>query len=423
MGKRLLGNEKNINLLLDCSGRKSLKEVAGKLSAAGKEEWQQLLDLAQEHDMAPLLYSRLKPFFTHYKIPPEVQEQLRSSYFETGARNTLFYSRLSEILEALSKADIPVIVLKGAYLAEKVYEDIALRPMQDIDLLLKKNDLDKGKNVLINLGYSPVKPIYTEFETTHHHHISELIKGSLAVELHWNISSPGYPFSIDIDQLWERAIEQDIAENIVLVLSPEDLLLHLCIHTSFPELYKATIRFLYDIRMVMEKFNDIFRWDMFLQTAFAWKAERCAFLTLRMAEDLFALKIPEKIMTKLQPKDFSPEIMELAYEQLFCRDFDNYDIPAPLAHAWKAEKLTDRVSLFFKRIFLSRDELATKYPAPPWSPRIFLYYPVRIKDLFFDYGKASLGLMKKDGTALNLAEHRRKEVELREWLGKDRNQF
>ena len=144
--------DSNINLLLDCLGRKSPAEVAERLWRATHEEWRQLLELAWQNGLGPLLYSRLKVLLSDNKIAPEITKQLRHTYIENSARNTLFYHELSKILEALNKVNIPVILLKGAYLAEKIYEDIALRPMLDIDLLLRKKDLAKGNEVLINLG-------------------------------------------------------------------------------------------------------------------------------------------------------------------------------------------------------------------------------------------------------------------------------
>jgi hypothetical protein len=228
-----LEKDSNINLLLDCLGRKSSAEVADRLCGASNEEWRQLLELAWQNGLGPLFYYRLKFLLYDNIIPPEITKQLRHIYIENTARNTLFYHELSNILEAFNKVNIPVILLKGAYLAEKIYEDIGLRPMLDIDLLLRKKDLAKGKEVLINLGYSQVKQIDIEIESARRHHISRLIKGCLPIELHWHIFHPRYPFSVDIDQIWERAVKQKIADKKLLVLSLEDLLLHPYVDAAF----------------------------------------------------------------------------------------------------------------------------------------------------------------------------------------------
>ncbi len=412
-----MGKKKNIKRLLVCLGGKRSAELAARLKSANNAEWQELLDLSRDHGVAPLLYFRLKSFPSETNIPSEIFEQLLQDYLKSAARNTLLYHELSGVLKALIDAGIPAILLKGAYLAECVYRDIALRPMQDIDILFRKEDLYKVQDKLVNLSYSPVKPIHTEFDITQHHHIPQFVGAvKIPIEVHWNITTPLGPYKVDINGLWNRALTTKLSDTNILALCPEDLLLHLCIHVSYHDAFQSDIRSVYDIKVVLEKFRVEFNWDKFVQRAFTWKAERCVYLTLVMVQNLLALELPEGVMEKLKPKDFFPKIISMAEDQLFQKDFENYEISSGLAQAWSAEKLGEKILLFLKRVFPSREELATKYPAPPWSPRIFLYYPVRIKDLFIRYGRGVLGLVKKDEAALGLTGHRQIGGELREWL-------
>jgi len=48
---------------------------------------------------------------------------------------------------------------------------------------------------------------------------------------------------------------------------------------------------------------------------------------------------------------------------------------------WDEEGAAAKMVRFWRRLFVSRQMLATIYSVPPDSWRIFLYYPVRIKDL------------------------------------------
>jgi hypothetical protein len=269
----------------------------------------------------------------------------------------------------------------------------------------------------MNQGYCQGKQIDSEFEITVHHHISGFIKGSRRIELHWHISPPMYSFSVDIDQVWERALEQKISDHKVLVLCPEDLLLHLCMHTSNDDAFESGLRFLYDIKMVLEKFKEVLQWDLFVQRAFAWKAERCAWLALSMVKNLFAVELSEDILVKLKPVESPSHLFSMAEELLFAGSFENYEISTGLSQMWKAEKPGEKISLFIKRLFLSRQEIAAKYPVLPGSPRRFMYYPVRFKDLLSRYGRGAFGLAKKDKVALEFAEHRLKQETLRKWLG------
>ena len=61
--------------------------------------------------------------------------RLRGVYRQTWYRNNLLIGRLARLIDALERAGIPTLVLKGVPLALCYYRDTALRPMGDADLL------------------------------------------------------------------------------------------------------------------------------------------------------------------------------------------------------------------------------------------------------------------------------------------------
>lgn len=104
-------------------------------------DWNEVVDAAAYHNLSPLLFKRLKQGGTWTCVPADAWERLRLAYFASANRNRRLYLQLRPLLAGLRTAGIPVIVLKGAYLAEAVYGDIALRPMGDVDLLVPSADL------------------------------------------------------------------------------------------------------------------------------------------------------------------------------------------------------------------------------------------------------------------------------------------
>src|SRR3989304_7122244 len=108
--------------------------------------WEEVLESAFWHGIAPLLYNNLKDIQESHLIPREVMAQLRTAYHGNLARNMYLYAELKRILETFSNKGVKVIVLKGAALAKTVYGDIGLRPMSDIDLLVKREDLPHAEN-------------------------------------------------------------------------------------------------------------------------------------------------------------------------------------------------------------------------------------------------------------------------------------
>ena len=116
------------------------------------ESWRRLVDRAIWHGVAPLLYHRLVRS-EHLVIPPEQLVRLRDLYLHCLLRNRAILEQLSEIVRETTKAGYPVLALKGAYLSYCVYEEAALRPMGDIDLLALSHDAEKVQRHLKALGY------------------------------------------------------------------------------------------------------------------------------------------------------------------------------------------------------------------------------------------------------------------------------
>jgi Uncharacterised nucleotidyltransferase len=63
-----------------------------------------------------------------------------------------------DVSSAMAQAGVPLLVLKGAALAQLVYEDPRLRPMRDVDLLVRKTDARRALDVLMRCGFPAGRP-------------------------------------------------------------------------------------------------------------------------------------------------------------------------------------------------------------------------------------------------------------------------
>src|SRR5262245_54856896 len=106
-----------------------------------REEWQLLLALAGVQRVRGILYHRLKSRGCESMIPQELVLALNEAYRHNALRNLVLYRELNRIVTALQARRIPVIVLKGAFLASVVYGNLGLREMNDLDLLVPVPDL------------------------------------------------------------------------------------------------------------------------------------------------------------------------------------------------------------------------------------------------------------------------------------------
>jgi phosphoglycolate phosphatase-like HAD superfamily hydrolase len=149
----LSAEDRLVLYLLSRSWLDDARVAAIKSVLTDRVDWDSILQSATRHGIAPLLYRTLSRIDDASAVPPEVRAKLRTAYYKNIARNMLLYQELHTVLKAFKAAGIDAIVLKGAFLAEIVYENIGLRAIGDIDLLVKKDDLGKVKQVLIQLEY------------------------------------------------------------------------------------------------------------------------------------------------------------------------------------------------------------------------------------------------------------------------------
>ena len=401
--------------LLACLGYASeaaQAERLGRVSADG-EAWREVVKLAQQHSVVALLYHRLKPL--HLALSGETADELKQEYLKQAQRNIRLYHELGILLRRLQEKNTPVIVLKGAYLAEAVYDNIGLRTMGDIDLLAKNDDLLLIETELLALGYRPEENNrVVGLRNKHFRYI--LPKNGLTIEVHWALVVPKLPFRIDVRGLWDRAQPVTLAQAPALALSPEDLLLHLCLHTA-SNLREVQLRMLCDIGEVLRRNGAKLDWQEIDSLARQWGALHALYVILRLTQELLGAAVPVEWLASLRPDSFDERYLELIRRQLFALHIERKAILSPQAARLPELKgFNSKLALIRSRILLSREEMATKYPASANSWRIYLYYPVRLKYLLGYHGANLWRLVRGDPETRAVAVRKNEVALLNDWL-------
>ena len=289
-----------------------------------------------------------------------------------------------KILEAFHRAGVECIPLKGAFLAEHIYGNIAVRPMSDVDLLVKDHDQRRVKDALLNLGYERLHQI-EEVIKEHHHFCYQHPEHGLLVEVHWDLvdSFAGSAMQVDLDGLWERSDTATLASVPVRALSPEDQVLHLCVHMC-THAFEMGLRPLCDILETLCCYGEEFDWEVVGQRARQWKAERRLYVSLWLARKLLDAPVPMAYLESAALQEPDQKRLTLAEELLFAsveKPAEVLPVGLSSVQLWEEEGTAAKVVRFWRRIFVSRQMLATIYSVSPDSWRVFLYYPVRVRDL------------------------------------------
>jgi hypothetical protein len=306
-------------------------------------------------------------------------------------------------------------VLKGAYLAEAVYDNIGLRVMGDIDMLVEKDNLLRVEQDMLALGYTPVdfNRVITQ-ENIHFRYT--LPRNNLNVEIHWTLAASNYRFRIDMENLWSRAQLVTMAQVPALALSPADLLLHLCLHTA-KHTYDLQLRMLCDIGEVVQHFSADMDWQEIGARAEQWEITHAVYMILRLAKELLDVDVPADWLASLQPASFDEHYFTLASQLFLGERIDGgMGKHVQTARLWGLKGLGNKIAIIRDSLFPSRENLAIMYPAPVNSWRIYLYYPVRIKDVLMRHGVALLRLARGDIKTRAAAGQINQVSELHDWL-------
>ncbi len=199
------------------------------------QAWERLrpeLDLDEvnwdQHRLLPLVERGLRRAGVHDPDLP----RLKGIHRQTWSRNQLLLNRTAPALGALAGAGIPTMVLKGGALGLRYYDDLGLRPMADLDVLVPFDLAVAATDVLIELGYES-RPLTRTHQLDHHGRPAAQPDGGGQIDLHWQLnmamgrSGPPDRWS---DDFWAAAVDLDVAGHATQMPCPADLLLHVCVH-------------------------------------------------------------------------------------------------------------------------------------------------------------------------------------------------
>jgi len=308
-------------LLLCCRteiGGKEKLELTG--IQTERIDWSCFLEKAREEGVSPIVFQTLPGIVAgRTAIPGYVTDELKKDYYLSAKKNILTLNALGNILDVFNKAGLDVIVLKGAALAETAYGNLALRPMSDVDLLVKKEDLNRINEQLKGLGYYPADRSFddVDFNSTY---LTSLDyrnprKNAPSFHIHWHfvnstIPNESYIGMIKIGDIWHDAVRANIADTETWVMSPHHLIIHLAEHALRVTHSLSKLIYFCDIDRSINYYGKRLDWNLLVKETIRFNLNKMVYTTLYFSHYFIEAKIPEDVLQKLKPERFSiPEII------------------------------------------------------------------------------------------------------------------
>jgi len=276
---------------------------ANPLPLSGHVNWDEFIRLVTYHGVGGLLFYWLRKLKLENSLLRDVYKNLQGIYESLSSICEDHREIIKKILMRCYKSEIEIVLLKGGQLGHTDYPRFSLRPMEDIDLLVKGSDKLRIINLMLEMGFS----LYHTGETCDKFFIRGVSKPRrekthkpIFVEVHSNLQVPirlNRSFSVDMDEFWNGAQVDHVHGFPFLQLRPTYNLIYLCTH--FAEHYFSRLIWAYDIALLIHRHGEEIDWGKLEDLCNGMKIRSPLYYSLSLCRELFQIPMPEKVLKSL----------------------------------------------------------------------------------------------------------------------------
>jgi len=273
--------------------------------------WRGTLDIKQSFDGAvmrllPLLYLRMLKIGLEDPLMGRLKGMYRRAWSDTHA---LFYGT-APALSVLRDAGINTMLLKGAQMVLCHYRNYGCRPMADVDIAVRFDEVEAAVRALTLAGWTSAAQISRD-DLAFRHAIPFRGPDGHEIDLHWHIMFTNCCVQADAP-FWHNTQPATFRDIATSVPAPTLALLHTLAHGMHPNV-ETPIRWIADALTVLRDPQAAIDWPLFCDTAGMLGLSHRVLLALTYlqdchAQDIFATTLQALAMARRTPA----EALELA---------------------------------------------------------------------------------------------------------------
>lgn len=225
---------------------------------------------------------------------------------------------LDEILLEFDQQGVEVILLKGAAFQRQLYQNCGLRPMGDLDLLVKEVDFKQAASILVAKCFTLgphnrlAGSLMTDLQSLDSCPVSawpaELTfvgEEGVKVDLHRHLlGTPWFlpAYTIDMPGIWARSEVLPVGDgpcHCERSLSGVDTLAFLCLHEAMHGL--QALQTYLDIDLWIRNLPQTWEWDQFIELVNRWKLRSAAYHALFFSQFMMDTPLPVGLLSRLDP--------------------------------------------------------------------------------------------------------------------------
>jgi hypothetical protein len=253
-------------------------------------------DVAREQGMTGVIADAARR--NNVAFSPSARASLEADTGWIAASNLRAEHQIRNLDASFSAVGVTALLLKGGALNGLIYHHPALRPMTDVDVLVREQDVPRTCEQLASLGYTPgVDLIRDDFFPTYHYEMEWLVHtpAPLRIDLH---ARPFRPLRLARTMPPDAFWCDEICRPGLHRPNVESLLIHLAAHAAFHG-YSRLI-WMYDLALLTAAFDTTIDWHRVVHRAVDWRLALPVREAFRKTSLSFGDIFPAEIMDKLR---------------------------------------------------------------------------------------------------------------------------
>ena len=283
-----------------------------------------------------------------------------------------------------------ILPIKGFSFSEKYYKKYGFRPLVDIDLLIKEEELPRGVHLLETLGYKKIlskgKEEYWRKNQCHLEFLKDASDNRTPLDLHWALDLKG-----DIlPSVWQRIKKINMADITAPGPSLEDTIFSLSLHQRrFGKI--LNLKYVCDMGLIL-KDASLIDWGYIFKTAREGQFKSCLFFLLAQAQSVLDIDLA-KYLGGLKVPLWKRLLIFKFIKRFSCRSFKN-DPKAYYLYLLCHFLLYDNIKEPVKYIInIPEEQFAKFYKLPLYETRTGRLYKIRF---FYIAYRLMIDWLRKD---------------------------
>jgi len=299
-----------------------------------KLDWQRIAQIAQNNRMETLLFDYLTKLHMWDKVPSDAWKILESGTQKYAQNAAIMIESLQTYLHKAAELKIKTVVLKGLSISVNLYDNPVMRPGGDIDILVRKKDIEACIEILdqMNIGQNWPNLMHDDYYSRHHLHQQRCTPDlKLWYEIHWALDHPLTHLTIDYEEIMNRTTPGILFDAPLHELSWPDNLIALSVHLVKHAVYLTSVlhrsdlariiladgmlMYFLDIAELINYQGDKMDWQQLVSLCRRYGTVDMVGAALQVCQQLFNISLPDGMLAKFPvkpPGHIKRQIMRLA---------------------------------------------------------------------------------------------------------------